>query len=68
MPNNNFAVVRLAAPHRALGFVEPRADAKPERLETLTPHIDAQLFLEREGKARRAVIEHNARDVKLVFI
>jgi hypothetical protein len=41
VPNNNLAVVRLAPPHRALGFVEPRADSKPERLEALTPHIDA---------------------------
>jgi hypothetical protein len=68
MPDNNFAVVWLAPPNRALGFVEPRTDAKPQRLETPTPHVDTQLFLEREGKARRAMIEHNARDAKLVFI
>src|SRR5262245_7644791 len=57
--NNNLTVIRVAPPHGALGFVEPRADPKSERFETLTPHVDAQLFLEREGKARRAVIEHN---------
>src|SRR5215813_6377031 len=47
MPNNDFAVVWLASPNRALVFIEPRSDAKPERLETPPPHVDAELFLER---------------------
>jgi hypothetical protein len=29
--NNNLPVIRLASPHRALGFVEPRADPNLQR-------------------------------------
>src|SRR5262249_41325342 len=67
-PDDDLAVVRLAPPHRAFGFVEPWADSKPEQLESVAPHVDTQLFLERKGKAWRAMIEHNTRDTKLVFI
>src|SRR5262245_43547880 len=39
VPNGNLAVVRFPPPHRALGFVEPWADTKLERLESLAPHV-----------------------------
>jgi hypothetical protein len=33
-----------------------------------TTALTSSSFLEREGEARRAVIEHNAGDAKLVFV
>src|SRR5262249_26254517 len=50
--NDDFNVVRR--PHRSLRVAEPWADAKPE-LESFAPNINAQLFLECEGQARRAM-------------
>src|ERR1700746_3806821 len=53
--NDDFTVVRRTSPHRSLRIAEPWADGKPEQLESFAPNINAQLFLEREGKARRAM-------------
>ena len=66
--NDNLTVVGRTPPHGSLGFVEPRPDAKPKRVETFTPHINTQLLFKCEGKARRAMIKHNALDPKLVLV
>jgi hypothetical protein len=66
--NDDFTVVRRTSPHRSLRIAEPWADGKPEQLEPFPPNIDAQLFLECEGQARRAMIEHDAIDPKFIFI
>jgi hypothetical protein len=65
--NDDFNVVRRTSPHRSLRVAEPWADAKPQ-LESFAPNINAQLFLECEGQARRAMIEHDAIDPKFIFI
>src|SRR6516225_2072648 len=66
--DDNHAIVGGASPHGPLGFVEPRSDAEPKRFEAFAPHIKAQLLFKCEGKARRAMIEDNALDAKLVLV
>src|SRR5262249_1186594 len=61
--NDDFTVVRCTSPHRSLRVTEPWADGKPQQLESFAPNINAQLFLECEGQARRAMIEHDAFDL-----
>jgi hypothetical protein len=62
------AVVRRAAPHRALGVVQPGTDRKLEQIKPLSPHLDPQLFLKGEGEAGRAMIKHGAFDQKPLFL
>src|SRR5215813_751531 len=66
--NADTAVVRLIASHRALGVVQPGANRKPEQIEALSPHVDPQLFLKREGETRSAVIEDDALDLKFLLL
>src|SRR5262249_41745871 len=61
-------VVRRPAPYRSLGVVQPGTDRKLEQIKPLSPHIDPQLLLKSEGEARRAMIEHDALDQKLVLL
>src|SRR5262249_41922486 len=68
MANFNRTLVGRAPPHGSLGFVEPRPHAKPEQAEPFAPHIDTHLLFKCEGKARRAMIEYNALDPKLVLV
>jgi hypothetical protein len=66
--NYNRTLVGRALPYGSLGFVEPRPHAKSEQAEPFAPHIDTHLLFKCEGKARRAMIEYNALDPKLVLV
>jgi hypothetical protein len=44
------------------------ASLRPEQIEPLSPHVNPQLFLKCEGETRSAVIEDEARDLKLLFL
>ena len=57
-----------APPDGSLGFIEPRPHAKPQQAEPFAPHIDTQLLLKREGKARCAMIKYSALNPKLLLV
>src|SRR5262245_18289928 len=62
------AIIWLAPPYRTFGLVEPWPDWKLELFQPFAPDIDAQLLLECKGKAGNAVIEHGAKNPKILLI
>jgi len=62
------AIIRFSAPHSLFGVVEPTSYREPKQVESFFPNIDAQLFIECEGQARRPVIEHRGIDPKCLFV
>src|SRR5713226_7762320 len=61
-------LVRRSPPDRDLGFVEPRPDRKPKRIEPLPPYIDPQPLAEGEGQARRSMVQHGTLDAKFLLV
>lgn len=57
-----------SAPDRTLGFVQPSSDRQTQRFQLWFLHIDLDLFLKRECKARNAVVEHCCFDTEIGII